>query len=105
MVPSANHYYRTEREGRENGLNRWQGWVSAALRRGRPGPKSPQDSGKPSKLSKPNYYFIFDKFFIDEVVALQDFVSAFPVKLQFFAKTKGPMQVFGRLTRTELVLS
>jgi O-methyltransferase len=55
-------------------------------------------------LDIPEYYFIFDEFFMDEVVALQDFASAFPVKLEFFAKTGGPMQVFGKLTRTELTL-
>ncbi len=55
-------------------------------------------------LNIPQYYFIFDEFFIDEVVALQDFASAFPVKIDFFAKTGGPMQVFGKLTRTDFTL-
>jgi hypothetical protein len=53
----------------------------------------------------PEYYFIFDEFFVDEVVALQDFTTAFPIKIEFFAKTGGPMQVFGKLTRTEFTLS
>jgi hypothetical protein len=52
----------------------------------------------------PEYYFIFDEFHYDEMVALHDFTAAFPVKLEFFAKTAGPMQVFGRLVRTELSL-
>jgi hypothetical protein len=52
----------------------------------------------------PEYYFMYDEFHYDEVVALHDFISAFPVKLEFFAKTPGPMQVFGRLVRTEFSL-
>jgi len=55
-------------------------------------------------LDIPEYYFLFDEFFFDEVVALRDFASAFPVTLAFFAKTGGPMHVFGKLTRTELTL-
>jgi hypothetical protein len=55
-------------------------------------------------LNIPEYYFIFDEFFLDEVVALQDFTEAFPVKIEFFAKTGGPMQVFGKLTRTDFTL-
>ena len=53
----------------------------------------------------PEYYFIFDEFALDEVVALQDFTSAFPARIEFFARTERPLQVFGKLTRTEFALS
>jgi hypothetical protein len=51
----------------------------------------------------PDYYFIFDEFFVDEVIALYDFTSAFPVEIDFFAKTVGPMHVAGRLSRSDFV--
>jgi hypothetical protein len=54
-------------------------------------------------LNIPEYFFIFDEFFDDEVEALRDFASAFPVKLEFFAHTAGYLQVFGKLTRTEFI--
>ncbi len=55
----------------------------------------------------PEYYFIFDEFPIDEVVALHDFVSAFPVEYEFFAgtfreKSLLPAQLFGRIRRIPL---
>ena len=53
----------------------------------------------------PEYYFIFDEFHYDEVYSLHDFASAFPVKIEFLGKTIGPMQVFGKLTRTEFSLT
>jgi hypothetical protein len=49
----------------------------------------------------PEFYFIYDEFVQDEVVALHDFSSAFPVELQFFActgadgKSNSPQQLFG----------
>jgi hypothetical protein len=52
----------------------------------------------------PEYYFIFDEFYLDEVVALRDFATAFPAKIEFFGRTAGPMQVFGKLTRTPFTL-
>jgi hypothetical protein len=57
-----------------------------------------------------NYYFLMDDFIHDEVVAVRDFVSGFPVKLEFFAQTKGggerpnPDQVFGHVRRLEFEL-
>lgn len=53
----------------------------------------------------PEYYFICDEFLYDEVVALGDFINAYPVRLEFLAQTRGggeranPDQVFGKLTR------
>jgi hypothetical protein len=49
------------------------------------------------------YYFIFDEFMQDEVVALYDFARAFPVELEFFAQTTTTTfkQVFGRMRRVE----
>jgi hypothetical protein len=52
-----------------------------------------------------SYYFLFDDFIYDECVALADFRSAFPVKIEFLIQTRGggdgpnPDQVFGRMTR------
>ncbi len=51
------------------------------------------------------YYFMFDDFIYDEVIALRDFCTAFPVQLEFFAQTRGggerpnPDQVFGFMKR------
>lgn len=56
------------------------------------------------------YYFMFDDFIYDEVIALRDFLTAFPVTLEFFAQTKGggerpnPDQVFGRMRRIRFEL-
>lgn len=56
------------------------------------------------------YYFVMDDFIYDEVVAMRDFSSAFPVEFQFFAQTKGggqpaaPDQVFGHMKRTRFEL-
>src|SRR6185437_13815381 len=35
------------------------------------------------------YYFIFDDFIHDEVVALGDFMSAFPCRVEFLIQTRG----------------
>jgi Macrocin-O-methyltransferase (TylF) len=60
----------------------------------------------------PEYYFIFDDFIYDECVALQDFLSAFPVQIEFLIQTRGggydrpnPDQVFGSLARTEFTIA
>lgn len=56
------------------------------------------------------YFFIFDDFIFDEVVALRDFATAFPVEFRFFAQTKGggqrpnPDQVFGHMKRVPFEL-
>jgi hypothetical protein len=56
------------------------------------------------------YYFIMDDFIHDEVIALRDFASGFPVRLEFFAQTRGggdrpnPDQVFGHMKRIEFEL-
>ncbi len=58
--------------------------------------------------SIPDYFFIFDEFQPDEVVALRDFAASFPVAYEFIAATvdeyKRPQQILGRMRRTELVL-
>jgi hypothetical protein len=52
----------------------------------------------------PDYWFLFDEFRLDEAVALHDFVSVFPVHIEFLAYDLGLMRVFGRMRRTELEL-
>src|ERR1700730_2222467 len=47
----------------------------------------------------PEYYFIFDEFMGEELIALHDFSGAFPVEIEFICQTnKGsyPAQIFGR---------
>jgi len=54
----------------------------------------------------PQYYFIMDNFIFDEIIALHDFSTAYPVEIEFFAQTTGggplpnPDQVFGHIKRT-----
>jgi hypothetical protein len=52
----------------------------------------------------PDYFFLMDDFIHEDAVALHDFMRAYPVKVTFFAQTRGgggnPDQVFGRITRT-----
>ncbi|HWA90599.1 MAG TPA: TylF/MycF/NovP-related O-methyltransferase [Rhizomicrobium sp.] len=50
-----------------------------------------------------DYYFIFDEFMQDEVVALYDFSRAYPVEFEFYAQTTTSTfkQVFGRMRRVE----
>lgn len=56
------------------------------------------------------YFFMFDDFIYDEVIALRDFCAAFPVDIEFFAQTKGggqrpnPDQVFGHMRRIRFEL-
>ena len=56
----------------------------------------------------PEYHFFFDELMPDEVVAMYDLVSAYPVEFEFFAATEGehqiPQQVYGRLKNTPLQL-
>lgn len=56
-------------------------------------------------MNIPSYYFVFDEFMSDEIVAFSDFISAFPVRYELLAQTNGggyPSQVFGRLQRSRL---
>lgn len=49
------------------------------------------------------YYFMFDEFVTDEVVALHDFASACPIELEFFGAVEhedAPLQTLGRLRNT-----
>lgn len=56
------------------------------------------------------YFVLFDDFIYDEVIAVHDFMKAYPVEIQFFAQTKGggeppnPDQVFGHIKRVPFVL-
>jgi hypothetical protein len=56
------------------------------------------------------YYFLMDDFIHDEVIAMRDFTSGFPVRFEFFAQTRGggdrpnPDQVFGHMERIEFEL-
>jgi hypothetical protein len=49
----------------------------------------------------PDYYFLFDEFVPSEIVAMYDFVRAYPVAFEFTACTVDdqdrPIQMFGRL--------
>jgi hypothetical protein len=49
----------------------------------------------------PEYYFLFDEFMSDEVIALHDFSRAYPVEIEFLCRTdrRFPPQIFGRLKR------
>jgi O-methyltransferase len=55
--------------------------------------------------SVPDYFFLFDEFLPDEVIALFDFARAYPVHLEFLAatetKNKRPAQVFGHSKKIE----
>ena len=47
------------------------------------------------------YYFIFDEFMGDELLALDDFSRAFPVELEFLCSAGTyPAKVFGHMRRT-----
>ena len=54
----------------------------------------------------PNYYFMFDEFMPDELVAFYDFIAAYPVKFEFTGATldehQRPVQLVGHLQRTTL---
>ena len=54
----------------------------------------------------PEYYFMFDEFNPDELIAMNDFVSAYPVEFEFLAAIEGdhtwPSRAFGRITRKTL---
>jgi O-methyltransferase len=53
------------------------------------------------------YWFLFDDFIQDDVVALRDFASAYPVEIEFLAQSRGggdppnPDHVFGRMRAVE----
>lgn len=49
----------------------------------------------------PEYYFIFDEFMSDEIIALHDFAQAYPVEIEFLCRTDRdhPPQIFGKLRR------
>jgi hypothetical protein len=56
------------------------------------------------KLEK--YYFIFDEFMSEEIVAMRDFCAAYPVDFEFYAQTNAggyPTQIFGKMERRPLV--
>jgi hypothetical protein len=50
----------------------------------------------------PDYYFLFDEFMSEEIIALDDFATAFPVDIEFLCQTNAgrmPSRVFGRMKR------
>jgi hypothetical protein len=57
-----------------------------------------------------SYYFMFDDFIYDDCVAMNDFVTAYPVEYEFFVQTRGggeppsPDKVFGRMDRVPFQL-
>jgi len=56
----------------------------------------------------PEYYFVFDEFFPDEVNALREFALAYPIELGFDAailnQYQRPVQLFGKLRRVRFQL-
>ena len=56
----------------------------------------------------PTYYFIMDDFSHDEMIALHDFASSYPVTIEWLAKRLNPrnipVQMFGKMQRTEFRL-
>jgi O-methyltransferase len=57
----------------------------------------------------PEYFFIFDEFMGHELAALRNFVTAFPVELEFYSRVDSPkerpVQVFGKLRVIEMVVT
>jgi hypothetical protein len=54
------------------------------------------------------HFFIFDEFMSHEIIALDDFARAFPVKIEFYCQTNAggyPNQVFGRIRRVPMVVA
>ena len=55
------------------------------------------------------YYFIFDQFLSQEIVALHDFASAYPVTVEFLAveniKGRKPVKAFGKICATRLSIT
>jgi hypothetical protein len=50
----------------------------------------------------PQYYFVFDEFMSEEIVALHDFWRAYPTVLEFHSQTNAggyPAQIFGSLRK------
>ncbi len=56
----------------------------------------------------PEYFFIFDEFFGEELLAMKNFVTAYPVAFEFLACVESgagqPRQLFGRLRNIEMVV-
>jgi hypothetical protein len=54
----------------------------------------------------PEYFFIMDEFIGHELAALRNFVSAFPVDIEFYTRTDSPtghpVQIFGKLRATHM---
>jgi len=53
-----------------------------------------------------DYHFIMDDFMLDDIVALHDFSLAYPVEINFLARTAGglPGPTLGRMVRTKFSL-
>jgi O-methyltransferase len=55
------------------------------------------------------YFFIFDEFQAEEIIAMHDFTRAYPVEFEFNACTADehhrPQQIFGRMKRVALHVS
>jgi len=52
------------------------------------------------------YYFIFDEFMRDEIIAMHDFSRAYPIECEFLSQTTTSIytQIFGRMKRVEFRL-
>ncbi len=54
------------------------------------------------------YFFIFDEFFGEELIAMTDFMSAYPIEVELFACVETgvgmPIQVFGKLRNIPMVV-
>jgi len=51
----------------------------------------------------PDYYFIMDEYPFDEIIALRDFVNAYPVEMTYFAEHGD--KNFGRIRRVPFSLA
>jgi hypothetical protein len=56
----------------------------------------------------PEYYFIMDEFIGEELAAMRNFVSAYPVDIEFYSRVDNqagaPVQIFGRLRATRMIV-
>jgi len=51
----------------------------------------------------PHYFFNFDEFMSEEIIALHDFSLAYPIEFDFLSQTNPnrlPTQIFGQLKRS-----
>jgi Macrocin-O-methyltransferase (TylF) len=56
----------------------------------------------------PEYFFIMDEFIGEELAAMRNFVSAYPVDIEFYTRVDNknghPSQVYGKLRATQMIV-